>query len=247
MDLLGLARPQNYLGQMLTLGGSRWVNYGNVQSWERNTARSFVFMAARTNASTGGYLLCRMGPGPSFGYAVLVQNDGTVALDLVNTVTTNELFVQTTTSLPLNGVVPIAVTYDGSSSTSGVGIYFGGISQPLTGFSTLSATIVGGTPNLILGAHNSSGTAALPCKVARYAQYTKVLTTAEILAAGGNFKFADLLSVGATGNLVHYSPVTTSDTTSTIDDASSSNNNGTGAGLSASDFVRAHHHELRAA
>jgi hypothetical protein len=129
-------------------GVNEYVNFGDVFNFERTDSFS-VSCWFRTTA--GGFLLGRQENAVPTGWLLQVgaatgtPSLGVVRFELNNTWTTNNLVMETTTTWADGSWHHLCVTYDGSSSPSGVLIYIDGSSQTLsTVYSNLTATILNG-------------------------------------------------------------------------------------------------------
>jgi hypothetical protein len=161
-------------------GNDEYVNCGDIANFERTQAMTIEFWIKRT--TDAGIVISRAGgTAPYRGWWVNV-NMSFSRLDFVlcNTWSTNVLAVHTPlTPIPLGVWTHVIITYDGSSSPSGVLFYINGVLRGTnTLYNTLSATILN-TSTCVMG--NRYGDALyLNTTLDEMVIYTRVLTSDEI-------------------------------------------------------------------
>ncbi len=124
-------------------GATKYGNMGDIASFERDFSFSSVFYF-NTTASGGAIISRRNGAGAFKGWEVNTTS-GQVGLNLSsNNVTGNRLVARTTAATFNDGFWHHGVvTYDGSSSTSGVKIYIDGVSEAVTSvINNLTSSII---------------------------------------------------------------------------------------------------------
>lgn len=202
----------------------------SVCAWIRTTSSaSFDAIISKLDGSS---------PFPGWEFLVDSANDELV-LQLINTVTTDHLRVDTSGASPAPNDGQwhhVVVTYDGSSTPGGVTFYIDGTPQSnSTVTDTLGSTIATTTP-LQIGARDGTN---LPFqgRIDDAGIYDKELSGAEVTAVYGAGDPPDLTSAGPTGNLVGYWLMGDGDTFPTLTDNSANSNDGTMTNMVAGDIV----------
>lgn len=120
-------------------GTDEYVTMGDVLGLERTNTFSFSFWVKKPNESAA-VLIGKMDDS-YVGFRVYAETG--ISLDLINNPTTNRLTVGTGIILTDQLWHHIVITYDGSSSASGVAIYDNGLPvSTTTSYNTLSASIL---------------------------------------------------------------------------------------------------------
>jgi PKD repeat protein len=138
-------------------GVNDYVDFGNIYAFERTDTFSFDFwVKLDSKPSAGWMILARQdnynpeGQKNSQGYNIFINSNGGISFSLSHNMVGgigNWLGVGGTTDVVDHLFHHIAITYDGSSSASGVKIYVDSIVETLTIASdSLSDTIVGNDP-----------------------------------------------------------------------------------------------------
>ena len=110
-------------------------------NFERN--QTYTLSAWVKTTSTGGSILSKMNTsGDSRGYDVFLKSNGIIRVNLINQLNSNEIIVDSSTQINDGSWHFVVVTYNGSSSASGVKIYIDGSLETLTTIKdTLNKTI----------------------------------------------------------------------------------------------------------
>jgi hypothetical protein len=124
-------------------GTGNIISFGDVLDLERTESRTFEF---RVNMFVNGlqFILAKQDNfGVAEGYAIQINDSGSVFFNLANDQTTSGITVASTDTIVSNTDTHIIVSYDGSSNASGVKIYIDGVSSPLDVYvNNLDATTV---------------------------------------------------------------------------------------------------------
>lgn len=128
-------------------GSDDHVDMGDVHGFERTDTFSISFWF-NTVAGALQAIVAKGDVGAGAGYEVSMDASGSIHLFLTNTTTTDEVEVQTTATDLDNGAWHhCVVTYDGSSSASGVHIYIDNTDEALTtNVDTLTSSILNSDP-----------------------------------------------------------------------------------------------------
>lgn len=140
-NLLSVAAERKPLSQKaVQFGGTdEYVTMGNVLGFERTNAFSLSFWVKKPNASAA-VLIAKMDDS-YVGFRVYTETG--ISIDLINNPVTNRLTVGTGIILADQAWHFIVITYDGSSSASGIAIYDNGVPlSTTTSYNTLSASIL---------------------------------------------------------------------------------------------------------
>lgn len=228
------------VGYALKLNGfNEYVNMGNNLGFERTSARSFVAWVKLSQIA--GFSIISKND-QNTGFRVLVDVLPSIRLNLFsNFGSFNYLDVRAAVpNLFDNNWHQIVVTYDGSSTVGGVAIYVDNVSYLTTDLnaSGLSGSILT-TADFNIGRHSLPNSAGyMPGLLSNVAVYDKVLDATDRTNIYANRNIVNLTSVGPTANLIGYWPVTSADTSSSVNDASSGNHDGTPANMAAENFLR---------
>ncbi len=146
------------IGPALTFDGTNdFVDFGNVLAFERDQPFSFDFwIKQEATVTDDNFVIAKQDNGNprgarnGTGYAILTNSNGMLLVRLIHNQLggrSNWLGIDGTTNLRDGKFHHVAVTYDGSSSASGLQIYVDGQQETTTTVSdTLSATIVSDEP-----------------------------------------------------------------------------------------------------
>ncbi len=180
----GVAFSTLYGGNFIFDGTNDYLNCGAVSNitFERTNTFSFSFWIYPTSLSINGGILSKYNTS-SRGLTVGLNSTGAVSLVLRNTLTTNDLVINTATGLiAINNWYYIVVTYNGSSSATGVSFYINGAKTTgdITVRNGLTATILN-SQNVQLGARTAADAVYYTGRIASASIYNKVLTADEVL------------------------------------------------------------------
>ena len=138
-------------------GVDDFVTMGNVLDFERTSAFSISAWVKRGGTGVNDTIVSKMESSGNYrGYLVFISSTNLVKFVLrhQNNVSAR-LTIDSTTTITDTNWHHISVTYDGSSSVSGVKIYIDGVSDTVTTAGTLSATTLNSSP-FNIGARNSN-------------------------------------------------------------------------------------------
>ena len=213
-------------------GVDDFVNMGDVLDFERTSAFSISAWIKRGGTGVNDTVVSKMESSGNFrGYLLFISSTNLVKFVLRNVNTSsNRLFVDSTSTITDTNWHHILMTYDGSSSVSGVKIYIDGISDTVTTAGTLSATTLNSSP-FNIGARNSNSLFAT-ATIDETAIFNVELSASAVTS---------IYNSGTPTDLTSYSPVSwwrmgDGSTFPTINDEIGSNN-GTMNNMSASNFV----------
>ena len=142
----------------ILLGGiDDYVDMGNNLNFERTSAFSISAWVKRGGSGVNDTIVSKMESSGNFrGYLLFISSTNLVKFVLRNVnLSSNRLFVDSTSTITDTNWHHILMTYDGSSSVSGVKIYIDGVSDTVTTAGTLSATTLNSSP-FNIGARNSN-------------------------------------------------------------------------------------------
>jgi len=165
------------LNNCLTLNGTnQYVNLGNIANFERTD--SFSLEAWVKTTKIGEDILTKYS---TKGYIFYVASGGKIYFTVRNTAGTNEASRYSQGAVASGNWTHIVVTYDGSSSNTGIKIYINGVDDTdiTSGVNTLSATIITST-QLDIGGRGSSGN--FSGDIDEVVVYDKTLSASEVLA-----------------------------------------------------------------
>jgi hypothetical protein len=225
----------------LTFNGSNeYITMGDVLAYERTDAFS-ISCWVKTTASAIGHLVGRhSSTTAATGYALLVDASGKPYIDIISSFTGNNYIQVGTSAASVNDGVwhNIIVTYDGSSVAANVKFYVDGSLVTSTTYKdTLSASIVASSPFTIgRRATSASSLYSYLGELDQVAMYGKELSGSEVSTIYTAGRVGDLTGVGPTSDLDGYWPVNTSDTATTVFDASSGGNDGTLVNMDATNY-----------
>jgi hypothetical protein len=237
----GGAKPAGYC---INLDGTNeYVDHGTASALDfaNNAAMSVAFWANVTG-STGWAITRNTGTAGAAGVGWLAAgHTGSCSFLMAGA----SGFLQVTfTGLTANRWNHVVLTKSTSLAASGVGCYVNGVDISASRV-TVSDTLAGSTSSsegLRVGVRGTLG-AYFSGKLMQPAVYDKVLSSLEV-AAMYSRGLPNLTSVGATSNLKFYAPITGTDSTSSVDDASASNYNGTPQNMESGDFTVVRQYQL---
>lgn len=201
-----------------------YVDMGNNLNFERTSAFSISAWIKRGSTGVNDTIVSKMESSGNFrGYLVYISSTNVVKFVLRNVnLSSNRLFIDSTTTITDTDWHHILVTYDGSSSVSGVKIYIDGVSDTVTTAGTLSATTLNSSP-FNIGARNSNSLFAT-ATIDEVAIFNSELSQSDVSAIYG---------VGVPSSLSSYSSLVSwwrcgdNDTAPTLTDNGSGGNDGT--------------------
>jgi len=204
-------------------GVDDFVTMGDVLDFERTSAFSISAWVKRGGTGVNDTVVSKMESSGNFrGYLLFISSTNLVKFVLRNVNTSsNRLFVDSTSTITDTNWHHILMTYDGSSSVSGVKIYIDGVSDTVTTAGTLSATTLNSSP-FNIGARNSNSLFA-------------TATIDEVSVFNSELSASDITSIyngGAPNDISSLSPVSwwrcgDGDNSPTLIDRGSGSNNGT--------------------
>ena len=204
-------------------GVDDFVTMGDALDFERTSAFSISAWVKRGSTGVNDTIASKMESSGSYrGYFLYITSSNKIRFILRNVNTTsNRLFVDSTSSITSGNWNHILVTYDGSSSGSGVKIYINGVSDTVTTSGTLSATILNSSP-FNIGARNGNSLFA-------------TATIDEVSVFNSELSSSDVTSIyngGVPNDISSLSPLSwwrcgDGDTAPTLTDNGSGGNNGT--------------------
>ena len=204
-------------------GVDDFVTMGDTLDFERTESFSLSAWIKRGTTGVDDSIVSKMESSGSYrGYFLYITNSNKIRFILRNVNTTsNRLFVDSTSTITNTNWNHILVTYDGSSSGSGVKIYINGVSDTVTTTGTLSATILNSSP-FNIGARNSNSLFA-------------TATIDEVSVFNSELSQSDVTSIyngGVPNDISSLSPLSwwrcgDGDTSPTLTDNGSASNNGT--------------------
>jgi len=162
-------------------GVNDYIDCGNVLNFERTDSFS-VSTWVNLDVTTGnGFIIAKEdSTSASRGWGIASSN-GQISLILRNNqATLNRLFIYLTTPLQVSNWYHVTVTYNGSSSASGVKIYVNGVSESLTTLTdNLSGTIQNSVP-LFIGARDIGNPSYFNGKIDEPTIWNKELSQQEV-------------------------------------------------------------------
>jgi hypothetical protein len=217
---------------------SQYVAFGNVLGFERTSSRTFSFWAKWSGSSTYAFIGKMDDTSGNPGFVIFANSSGQVEIYLVNDFGGgNYIDVRTNSAYNDGSWKHICITYDGSSTASGIVIYINGTAVAKTTVTdALSASIIT-TADFQFGARNITASRMFyDGKIDSVSIYNRVFTAAEALwiFSGGP---KDLSIWGPTSNLIGWWKIGDGDTHPTMTDSSSGGNNGTMTNMSAGSFT----------
>ncbi len=191
-------------------GVNDYVDFGDVLDMERTDHRTFAFWVKMPSGAGSRFIIAKQNnnnPADSnngIGYNIVTSSSGSLIFSLINNQAgvSNWLGVTGTTNIQDNNWHYVAVTYDGSSSASGVKIYIDGVSDTLTiNSNTLTATTLSAEP-LRIGCRAGCSFSRFNGAIDEVYIYNKVLTDTEILSYLTNF-----MDTNKIGCYLHDGPI----------------------------------------
>ena len=170
------------LGSIVFDGVNDYCTLGNVTSLNFNRLDPYTFSIffKSTNVNPAAVLLGKMDNSLTQGYTVY-QLNGRIYTDLGNfSGTANALAVFTSAILSNNTVYNVVVTYDGSSSTSGLKIYLNSVIQSTSvQYNSLTTNFTNTAPFYIAGRYPSAY--PFPGSIYTTQVYNRALSSDEVL------------------------------------------------------------------
>jgi hypothetical protein len=198
--------PSTFATKSLLFDGvNEYVDFGNVLAFERTSPMSFSFWAKHSVSSSWYYVLDKQVSGTPQGWTVFFAYTGSLTLRLSNTYATSCIQKYTTGANWADGAWHhFVVTYNGSSSASGVVMYVDGVLWTMTTvFDNLSATIAN-TTSLKIGGNTSDTPHCFPGFLDEVSVYNKVLSPQEVSWIYNGGVPRDLQAPTAPSNLVAW-------------------------------------------
>lgn len=205
-----------YTSKSIVFGGTdEYVTMGNILAFERTD--SFSVSAWVKYSGSNYVMVTKLSSGGGWrGYEFYADSNGKLYFTLINTLTTNQLEVQTT-----NGGINdgnwhhIVVTYAGTSAPTGVIFYVdNAVWSHTTLTNTLTSTIVTTDP-FKLGSDGSTFSIGYMDETS---VYDKALSASEVTWVYNNKEPRDLYASGAPSNLVAWWRMGEGDVFSTLSD-----------------------------
>jgi len=214
--------PFSNTKSILLDGVDDFVTMGDTLDFERTDAFSLSAWIKRGSTGVNDSIVSKMESSGSYrGYFLYITSSNKIRFILRNVNTTsNRLFVDSTSSITSGNWNHILVTYDGSSSGSGVKIYINGVSDTVTTSGTLSATILNSSP-FNIGARNSNSLFAT-ATIDEVSVFNTELSASNVTSIYNGGAPSDISSISG---LVSYWRFEGTGTTAT--DSGSGGNNGT--------------------
>lgn len=160
-------------------GSTQYVNFGNIANFERTQAFSIILWV-KTSMTTNAMLINHIQQGSPFtGWQFYKATDQKLAFSLVNNNSSNTIQITGSTIINDGTYHFLVMTYDGSSSASGVRLYVDGVLETMTIVTdTLSLSTLY-TVDLNLG-RRSDNSGHIDGDIDETRIYDRVLTPAEI-------------------------------------------------------------------
>ena len=202
-------------------GVDDFVTMGDVLDFERTSAFSISAWVKRGGTGVNDTVVSKMESSGNFrGYLLFISSTNLVKFVLRNVNTSsNRLFVDSTSTITDTNWHHILMTYDGSSSVSGVKIYIDGVSDTVTTAGTLSATTLNSSP-FNIGARNSNSLFAT-ATIDETAIFNSELSASDVTAIYGSGVPTSLSSYSS---LVSWWRCGDGDSAPTLTDNKGSNN-----------------------
>ena len=178
-------------------GTDDYVDMGDVLDFERTDAFSISLWFKRTRTGVSEFLVAKQeNSGNLKGYTIILpSNDNRVTFLLRNNpASSGRLIVDGTTAITDTNWHHTVVTYDGSSSTSGVKIYLDGSDDTGAVQGTLSATTVNSIPFQIGARNGGNEFSGKIDEVAVFGSELSASNVTSIYNGGGSGKPGDLTS-----------------------------------------------------
>jgi hypothetical protein len=219
-------------------GTNEYVTIGDVLGFERTDSFSVSFWFKTTDTGWKSLIGKSEGASNYRGWGVILSgiSAGSIRFTLTSISGSNHLSVRTTGVYNDGEWHHGLVTYDGSSSASGVTWYIDGGSVAMTTVDdTLSATIVT-TRNLLLAANDDGAIDHYTGSLDEVAVYDVELTSSDVVEIYNGGAPSDLLRLDTSGDLVGWWRMGDGDVYPTLMDHSISGNNGTMTNMESADI-----------
>jgi hypothetical protein len=168
------------LNNAIQFAVTQYINLGNIAAFERTDVFSCEAWIYSTDLSVNRGIVSKLETAPNYkGWSFVILSTGKLRVQLISAYATNALLVQGSTTLLINNWYHVVMTYDGSSSPTGIKMYVNGVLQTnTTDQNNLSASIVTTNP-LYIGMGSNGGVSFLG-KIDEVVIYNKVLDLVEI-------------------------------------------------------------------
>jgi hypothetical protein len=194
-------------------GSNDYVNFGDVLDFERTYPFSISFWAKFNDSTSDMFVIAKQDNfNVGEGYAISRSSSGSIFFYLGNNQNTNALSIATAEKTGADWI-HIVVTYNGSSSASGVKIYFNGTQQSTNnnGNDTITATTVT-SENLQIGCREGCTFSWFNGTIDEVRIYNRALSSTEISAFYnakarldyGDVRFTYYNSTDATETEINY-------------------------------------------
>ena len=196
---------------ILTASTNQYSKFGNIAGFERTDNFSIEFWVK--TADIQKYLFAKRDASYKGYYGVLTAT-GKIQFGLANTITTNELSVNGNATINDNLWHHILITYDGSTTPTGIKIYVDNILNTNT---ILTNTLTGSILNLAefnLGTRTNDATIGFLGYLDEFVIYNKTLTASEISFRYNNGIGTESMGVAldATSGLIQSKSISMSNT-----------------------------------
>jgi len=209
-------------------GTDEYITMGNVLGFERTDAFSMSCWIKTTDAGQVVFMGKMAGATAYPGYELYMDTSERLAFHIINNaLANNTIRVRGNDTINDNTWKHICVTYDGSSSASGVSLYING-SQIAT--TTEQDGLTGSTlnsNNLCIGRRDGSASLYYAGNICEAAIHNKELSAVEVEWIYNGGQPQDLRGPGASTNLVGWWPLGEDVSGTTAPDRSVNSNNGT--------------------
>lgn len=214
-------------------GTDEYITMGNVLGYDRLDAWTISFWIQTT--TTSGFIIGKqLGSTPWTGYGVSVSSSA-INVELINTTSGNWIQVRSANLINTGVWTHVCVTYDGSSSASGVTIYF---NSKAVGVSILQNSLTASiaTSNEFRIASRDTGWFTSG-KLSHAAIWNTELTSAQVVDVFNGGAPPNLLELSTAANLTGWWVLGAGDTGSAVRDGSLAENHGTPSGIDWSNFL----------
>ena len=167
-------------------GVSDKIEFGNINGFERTDSFTFSLWVNITSyAGTYYYISKQLATGVFRGYLLFSGTGGELQFLLNSTFDSSTLRVNSSSQIPLNQWVHLVLTYDGSSSASGVNMYFNSVLQTIiTVNDNLTTSTLNTTEFQISGRDGGNGN--LVGKIDQVSVFDYALSQAQVTTLYGN-------------------------------------------------------------
>ncbi len=205
-------------------GSTEYVTMGDVLGYDRLDSFSLSVWIKTTGASE--FLIGKQNGGsPYTGYGLSLNASGLVLFEMTNTTSTNWIQVVTTLSVNDDQWYHLCVTYDGSSSASGVTIYINGEVASITTLNDSLTASIATTNEFRIGSRDS-GVYAVG-NIDESSIYNIELSAAQVGDIYNGGDPTNLLGLTSASGLTGWWKMGDGDVPGTVQDNSLSGNDGT--------------------